>query len=135
MTDIINIPLNKLTVWTGNVRKTHNKAGIEELAASIKAHGLQQNLVVRKEGKKFAVVAGGSLRVWPSPTRSGSVMPFSVATPTDSRAVERASTRKGAAGFEMSNRTRPTREAATTASEPSMTTLRAESASVVMNPP
>lgn len=59
MTDIINIPLSKLTVWTGNVRKTHNKAGIEELAASIKAHGLQQNLVVRKEGKKFAVVAGG----------------------------------------------------------------------------
>lgn len=59
MTDITNIPLNKLSVWTGNVRKTHNKAGIEELAASIKAHGLQQNLVVRKDGKKFAVVAGG----------------------------------------------------------------------------
>jgi ParB family chromosome partitioning protein len=59
MTNIINIPLNKLTVWTGNVRKTHNKSGIEELAASIKAHGLQQNLVVRKEGKKFAVIAGG----------------------------------------------------------------------------
>lgn len=59
MTDIKNIPLNKLTVWTGNVRKVHNKSGIEELAASIKAHGLQQNLVVRKDGKKFAVVAGG----------------------------------------------------------------------------
>jgi ParB family chromosome partitioning protein len=59
MNDITDIPLNKLTAWEGNVRKTHNKAGIEELAASIKAHGLQQNLVVRKDGKKFAVVAGG----------------------------------------------------------------------------
>lgn len=59
MTDITNIPLNKLAAWEGNVRKTQNKAGIEELAASIKAHGLQQNLVVRKHGKTFAVVAGG----------------------------------------------------------------------------
>ena len=59
MTNITNIPLNKLTAWEGNVRKTQNKSGINELAASIKAHGLQQNLVVRKDGKKFAVVAGG----------------------------------------------------------------------------
>jgi ParB family chromosome partitioning protein len=59
MTDITNIPLNKLTAWEGNVRKTQNKAGIDELAASIKAHGLQQNLVVKKDGKKFAVIAGG----------------------------------------------------------------------------
>ena len=59
MTDITNIPLNKLTSWEGNVRKTQNKGFIDELAASIKAHGLQQNLVVRKDGKKFAVVAGG----------------------------------------------------------------------------
>lgn len=59
MTDIINIPLNRLTAWEGNVRKTQNKAGIDELAASIKAHGLQQNLVVRKDGKQYAVVAGG----------------------------------------------------------------------------
>jgi ParB family chromosome partitioning protein len=59
MTDIINIPLNKLTAWEGNVRKIQNKASIDELAASIKAIGLQQNLVVKKDGKKFAVVAGG----------------------------------------------------------------------------
>jgi ParB family chromosome partitioning protein len=57
MTDITNIPLNKLTAWEGNVRKTQNK-GIDELAASIGAHGLLQSLVVRKDGKKFAVVAG-----------------------------------------------------------------------------
>lgn len=59
MTEITNIPLSKLAAWDGNVRKTKNKAFIEELAASIKAHGLQQNLVVRKDGRTFAVVAGG----------------------------------------------------------------------------
>jgi ParB family transcriptional regulator, chromosome partitioning protein len=57
ITNITNIPLNKLTAWEGNVRKTQNK-GIDELAASIEAHGLLQSLVVRKDGKKFAVVAG-----------------------------------------------------------------------------
>ena len=59
MTDITNIPLNKLTLWTGNVRKVRSKDGIDALAASIKAHGLQQNLTVRKDGKSFAVIAGG----------------------------------------------------------------------------
>ena len=59
MTDITNIPLNTLTAWEGNARKTQDKGGIDELAASIKAHGLQQNLVVKKDGKKFAVAAGG----------------------------------------------------------------------------
>jgi len=58
-TAIVTIPLNKLVPSEGNVRKTHNKAFIGELAASIKAHGLQQNLVVKQDGKKFAVIAGG----------------------------------------------------------------------------
>jgi hypothetical protein len=35
MTDITNIPLNKLIAWEGNVRKTQNK-GIDELAASMR---------------------------------------------------------------------------------------------------
>jgi ParB family chromosome partitioning protein len=59
MTTTQEIPLNKLVPFAGNVRKTHNKRFVAELAASIRAHGLQQNLVVRKDGKKFAVVAGG----------------------------------------------------------------------------
>ena len=59
MTTTIEIPLNKLVPFAGNVRKTQNKRFIAELAASIRAHGLQQNLVVRKDGKNFAVVAGG----------------------------------------------------------------------------
>jgi ParB family chromosome partitioning protein len=54
------IPLNKLVPSPANVRRTGANAGIEELAASIKAHGLLQNLQVREgAGNKFEVVAGG----------------------------------------------------------------------------
>lgn len=56
---ILPIALNRLVPFAGNVRKTRSKEFILELAASIKAHGLQQNLVVKREGKKFAVLAGG----------------------------------------------------------------------------
>ena len=59
MTDTTQIPLNKLVAWDGNVRKTRTDAGLQELAASIAAHGLLQSLVVRKHGRgKYAVVAG-----------------------------------------------------------------------------
>jgi ParB family transcriptional regulator, chromosome partitioning protein len=54
------IPLNKLIPCPANVRKTGALNGIEELAASIKAHGLLQNLQVRPGAKgKYEVVAGG----------------------------------------------------------------------------
>lgn len=61
MTEITYIPINKLAISGDNVRKTATAAqGIAELAASIKAHGLQQNLVVKKNGgKKFGIVDGG----------------------------------------------------------------------------
>jgi len=54
------IPLNQLVRSSSNVRKTGVSVGIEELAASIAAHGLLQNLQVRPCAKgKFEVVAGG----------------------------------------------------------------------------
>src|SRR5665213_1436541 len=55
-----HIPLNKLTAWDGNVRKTAGAdTALAELAASIAAHGLLQSLVVRKDKRgKYAVVAG-----------------------------------------------------------------------------
>ena len=60
------IPLTKLVLSKTNIRKTAREAEIEELAASIAAHGLLQNLTVRpmldadgKETGKFEVVAGG----------------------------------------------------------------------------
>jgi ParB family chromosome partitioning protein len=60
MTEALTIPLNKLAPWSGNVRRTGATDGIDELAASIAAHGLLQSLVVR-EGKrgKYDVIAGG----------------------------------------------------------------------------
>ncbi len=55
----MTIPLNKLLAWEGNVRKTDPDKGIDELAASIAAHGLLQSLVVRKDRRgKYAVIAG-----------------------------------------------------------------------------
>jgi ParB family chromosome partitioning protein len=59
MSDFIHIPLNRLTLWDGNVRKTDIRVGIEELADSIAAHGLLQSLVVRKAKRgKYEIVAG-----------------------------------------------------------------------------
>jgi ParB family transcriptional regulator, chromosome partitioning protein len=53
------IPLNKLVPAKANVRKTGGKDGIEELAASIAAHGLLTSLVVRKSARgRFTVIAG-----------------------------------------------------------------------------
>jgi ParB family chromosome partitioning protein len=57
---IQHIPLSKLTPSKSNVRRTGAANGIDELAASIAAHGLLQNLAVREAGKqRFEVVAGG----------------------------------------------------------------------------
>lgn len=63
---LVAIPLSKLTHADSNIRKTDPTAGLEELAASIEAHGLLQNLTVRPIRKsngdatdRFEVVAGG----------------------------------------------------------------------------
>lgn len=60
------IPLDKLTLAEGNVRRTAAEASLDELAASIAAHGLLQNLSVRAlvdaDGQptgRYEVVAGG----------------------------------------------------------------------------
>ena len=62
---IRTIPLNQLVLAPENVRKTSaDKTAHAELKASIKAHGLLENLVVRPDSGsrtkgKFAVIAGG----------------------------------------------------------------------------
>ncbi len=66
ITVIQDIPLSKLVPASCNVRRTGRSAGLEELAASIAAHGLLQNLTVRphgangkkKSGACFEVIAG-----------------------------------------------------------------------------
>lgn len=53
------LPLNKLVLWDGNVRKTDVNEAIGELAASIASHGLLQSLVVKKGKRgKYDVIAG-----------------------------------------------------------------------------
>jgi ParB family chromosome partitioning protein len=53
------VPLNNLVPWDGNVRKTGATAGLDELTASIAAHGVLQSLVVRKTHRgKYSVIAG-----------------------------------------------------------------------------
>jgi len=60
MNIIENIALNKLVPSKANVRKTDVGEGIAELAQSIAAHGLRQNLNVREtDTGRFEVVAGG----------------------------------------------------------------------------
>lgn len=55
----VDIPLNQLTAWEGNVRKTDPDVGIDELAASISVHGLLQSLVVKKQTESaYSVIAG-----------------------------------------------------------------------------
>ena len=63
---IQTIPLDRLTLAEGNVRRTAAEASLDELAASIAAHGLLQNLSVRaladtddQPTGRYEVVAGG----------------------------------------------------------------------------
>jgi ParB family chromosome partitioning protein len=59
-TGFAHIPLNRLTISDQNIRRTHRRADLEALAASIKSLGLMQNLsVTRADGDRFTVVAGG----------------------------------------------------------------------------
>ena len=59
-TDLPRIPLSKLHLSPLNARKTRT-GDVDDLAASIAAHGLLQNLTVTVNDKpgEFEVVAGG----------------------------------------------------------------------------
>src|ERR1700674_1722523 len=54
------IPLTQLDKSDLNVRTSFDKGAMQELQASIFAHGLMQNLVVIKsKGNRYSVIAGG----------------------------------------------------------------------------
>jgi len=55
--DLHHIPLDQLTISKLNVRK-HGPKAIDSMAASIRAIGLLQPLVVRRNDDGFEVVAG-----------------------------------------------------------------------------
>ena len=59
-TQLIAIPLSSLVRAEINIRKTGREADIDQLAASIEAHGLLENLIVSPgEDGRYAVIAGG----------------------------------------------------------------------------
>lgn len=60
MSRVESIALSKLSVWAGNARRTGAAVALDELAASIAAHGLLNPLTVRpgKAKGRFEVVAG-----------------------------------------------------------------------------
>ncbi len=72
-TSTITIPLNKLAVSPDNVRKTLSSDTIGELAASIQAHGLLQNLIVTpaKKGAYHVNAGGRRLRALQQLARDG----------------------------------------------------------------
>ncbi|MCM5687842.1 ParB/RepB/Spo0J family partition protein [Sinorhizobium meliloti] len=49
--NIRHVPLAKLVPSKANVRRVNSTVGVSELADSIEAHGLIQNLTVRKARK------------------------------------------------------------------------------------
>src|ERR1700735_2649448 len=57
------LPLSKLVSSPDNVRKTDRMSGIEQLAASIEAHGLLQNLQARPSSTGVFEVVAGSRRL------------------------------------------------------------------------
>lgn len=66
--EALAVPLNRLVPSAANVRRVKATTGVAELAESIAAHGLLQNLTVRQVKKgKYEVVAGarrlGALRL------------------------------------------------------------------------
>ena len=60
--EIIYIALNKLTESPHNVRKIRTDEGMQELQASILAHGILENLIVYETDKGKFAVAGGERR-------------------------------------------------------------------------
>ena len=71
---IASVPLGRLELSPDNARRTPaNDAALAELKASIAAHGLLENLVVRPQGgegaaARYAVIAGGRSRSAAAPT-------------------------------------------------------------------
>lgn len=66
---IVQIPLDKITVNQYQPRQHFDPAGLDELTASIKVHGILQPLVVSPEGDHWQLIAGE--RRWQSAKRAG----------------------------------------------------------------
>jgi ParB/Sulfiredoxin domain len=70
--------VSKLVISPENARKTFTNTGIEEMQASILAHGLMQNLVVteaEKENTMLLPARDGTAKGWQTTQRPYSTLP------------------------------------------------------------
>jgi ParB family transcriptional regulator, chromosome partitioning protein len=67
--DFFHCPIEKISPSVEQPRKSIDDARLNELTESIKAQGLIQPLIVRKEGDKFVLIAGE--RRWRAAQRAG----------------------------------------------------------------
>ncbi len=64
------VPVGEIQRRPDQPRQTFSVGELEELAASIKQHGLLQPLVVAPAGRGYTLVAG-AIRWWPASDASG----------------------------------------------------------------
>jgi ParB family chromosome partitioning protein len=91
--EIVYVALNKLIESPHNVRKTRTDEGMQELQASILAHGVLKNLIVYETDKgKFAVAGGERRRIALKVLAKAKKIPNSFAIPclvrSEAEAVE-----------------------------------------------
>jgi ParB family chromosome partitioning protein len=66
---LLSLPVEAVERNPGQPRKRFDEAKLEELAASIREHGVVEPILVRREGKSYRIVAGE--RRWRAAQRAG----------------------------------------------------------------
>jgi ParB family transcriptional regulator, chromosome partitioning protein len=84
---IVRLPIGDVHADRANPRRDFDEAALEELAASLKAQGMLQPVLVRKDGKQYRLIAGE--RRWRAAQRAGfDEIPVIVKEATDAQAFE-----------------------------------------------
>jgi ParB family chromosome partitioning protein len=85
----LSLPIEAIERSAEQPRKRFDEARLEELAASIREHGVVEPILVRKQGQRYRIVAGE--RRWRAAQRAGlSEVPVLVREASDAEAFELA---------------------------------------------
>jgi ParB family chromosome partitioning protein len=85
----LSLPIEAIERSPGQPRKRFDDAALEELAASIRAHGVVEPILVRRQGQRYRIVAGE--RRWRAAQRAGlKEIPALVREASDAEAFELA---------------------------------------------
>jgi len=86
---LLSLPIEAVERNPGQPRKRFEEAALEELASSIRTHGLVEPILVRRDGGRYRIVAGE--RRWRAAQRAGlKEIPAIVRDSTESEAFELA---------------------------------------------